>query len=235
MITYEANKFSERQPADQRGDCSLGNLLFFIAGTIGIAIKNDYDFGFPEWNNSKFFVNPLPKVKDQEFTKLDLGWGFNGYDVPNNVTLSGWMQTDKYFEHCADLIKHYFTLRDIANPIKDTILIHYRACIDEGTLIVPTLKDYYLKALEYLPKKEVVVVTDNINKAREVIGLDCKYISDTPIRDFYLLSHADYLVMSPSSFSWWASFLSGAVTVAPTRWYVTNDDKDLYCKKWIIV
>lgn len=235
MITYEKNKFSERQPADQRGDCSLGNLLFFIAGTIGIATKNGYDYGFPEWNNSKFFVNPLPKVNDQEFNKLDLGWGFNGFDIPNNVSLLGWMQTDKYFIHCTELIRHYFEMKELAEPIKDTILIHYRACIDEGTLIVPTLRDYYLKAISILPKKDIVVITDNINKAKEVIGLDCQYISDTPIKDFYLLAHADYLIMSPSSFSWWASFLSGAVTIAPLKWFTNIDDKDLYCKEWIIV
>ena len=233
MITYEATKFTERPVADQISDCSLGNLLFFIAGTIGIAIKNGYSFGFPEWNNSKFFVNPLPEVEDREFEKLDLGWGFNGFDVPDNVSLLGWMQTDKYFQHCADTIRHYFTMKELAEPIKDTILIHYRNCLDEGTLIVPALRDYYLKALTYLPKKEIVVITDNVEKAKEVIGLDCQYISDTPIKDFYLLSKADYLVMSPSSFSWWASWLSKAVTVAPSRWLVNIDEKDMYCKNWI--
>ena len=233
MITYEAHKFTERQVADQISDCSLGNLLFFIAGTIGIAMKNGYSFGFSEWNNSKFFVNPLPEVEDREFEKLDLGWGFNGFDVPDNISLLGWMQTDKYFAHCGNTIRHYFKMKELAEPIKNTILIHYRNCIDEGTLIVPALRDYYLKAITYLPEKEVVVITDNIDKAREVIGLDCEYISDTPIKDFYLLSKADYLVMSPSSFSWWASWLSKAVTVAPSRWFVNIDEKDLYCKNWI--
>jgi len=233
MITYEAHKFTERQVADQISDCSLGNLLFFIAGTIGIAMKNGYSFGFSEWNNSKFFVNPLPEVEDREFEKLDLGWGFNGFDVPDNISLLGWMQTDKYFQHCADTIRHYFAMKELTEPIKDTILIHYRNCLDEGTLIVPALRDYYLKALTYLPKKEMVVITDNAEKAKEVIGLDCQYISDTPIKDFYLLSKADYLVMSPSSFSWWGSWLSRAVTVAPPKWFVNHDETDLYCKEWI--
>jgi len=233
MITYEAYKFTERPVADDISDCSLGNLMFFIAGTIGIAIKNGYSYGFPEWNNAKFFVNMLPEVENREFRKVDLGWGFNGFDVSDNVSLLGWMQTDKYFVHCKNIIRYYLTMKDIAEPIKDKILIHYRNCLDEGTLIVPALRDYYLKALTYLPKKEVVVVTDNIKKAQEVIGLDCQYISDTPIKDFYLLSHADYLVMSPSSFSWWAAWLSRAITVAPPRWFTTHDETDLYCKEWI--
>lgn len=233
MITYRKYKFSERPKADQISDCSLGNLLFFIAGTIGIAEKNGYAYGYPEWNNSEFFVNPLPPLKNGEYKEVDLGWGFNGFDVPDNSSLLGWMQTEKYFEHCEDIIRYYFTMKELAEPIKDTILIHYRNCIDEGTLIVPALRDYYLKALTYLPKKEIVVITDNAEKAKEVIGLDCQYISDTPIKDFYLLSHADYLIMSPSSFSWWTSFLSKAITVAPPRWLVSNDEKDLYCKNWI--
>ena len=233
MITYEAGKFTERPVADQTGDCSLGNILFYIASTIGIAVKNGYSFGFPEWNNSKFFANPLPEVIKYDFPRLDVGWGFNGFNVLDNVSLLGYMQSEKYFEHCPNLIRYYLTLKDLAEPIKDTIFIHYRNCIDEGTLIYPATRDYYLKALTFLPKKEVVVITDNIEKARQVIGLDCRYISSTPIMDFYLLSHAHYLVMSPSSFSWWAAWLSQAVTVAPPRWFATLDEKDLYCKRWI--
>jgi len=237
MITYEEYKFTERITADQVGDCSLGNILFFIAGTIGIAVKNGYEYGFVEWNNSKFFVNHFPSLKEGDYRRVDIGWGFKGFDIPDNSSLLGWMQTDKYFTHCEDLIRHYFTLKDLAKPIRDTIIVHYRAFIDEGTLFVPLTRKYYLGALSLLPKKEIVVVTDNINRAKETLGLDVEYISNSPIEDFYLLTHCDYLIMSNSSFSWWGSWLSGAITIAPPAWlqpFVNQDCIDLYCKNWII-
>jgi len=237
MITYRKYKFSERPRADQITDCSLGNILFFIAGTIGIAVKNGYDYGFTEWNNSEFFVNPLPPLENGEYKEFDLGWGFKGFDVPDGSSLSGWMQTEKYFIHCEALVRHYFTLKDLADPIKDTIIVHYRAFIDEGTLFVPLTREYYLGALRMLPDKRIVVVTDNVNKAKETLGLNVEYISNSPIKDFYLLANSDYLIMSNSSFSWWGSWLSKAITVAPSSWlqpFVNQDCEDLYCKNWII-
>ena len=242
MITFRKRIFNEwtgRLRADQICDCSLGNMLFFIAGTIGIATKNDYSFGFPKWNNNEFFSNELPLRDDHDYTRLDIDWGFNGFDIPDGVSLFGWLQSDKYFEHCEDLVRYYLTPKVSVPPIKDTILIHYRA-YPRGldNIYIYLQREYYLKALAELPQKPVVVVTDNIARAQAVLGNDFEYISRTPIEDFALLASADYLVMSNSSFSWWGAWLSRAKTVAPNQWFnptLGQDQKDMYCKDWIKV
>jgi len=236
MITFNRSRFNERNRCDLVGDCGLGNILFYIAGTIGIATKNGYEYGFPEWNNSEFFVNPLPRLREEIlFDDISIPWGFNGFNIPDNSSIQGWMQTEKYFEHCKGLIRHYFKLKDIAKPYKNTIIIHYRAYEnkDRGSYAVPN-KGYFMSALFILPVKRVIVVTDNKSEATKVFGDDFEIISNTPIVDFYFLANADYLVMSPSSFSWWGAWLSQAMTVAPDRWFSDERDiSDMYCKDWI--
>ncbi len=240
MITFTNWEFNNHCSADMVGDSSLGNRLFMIAGTIGIAVKNGYEYGFPEWNNQRFFVNPLPILKDQEYKQIFLEWGFTGFDYPDNTSLYGYFQSEKYFEHCKELIRHYFTLKPICDPIKDTIIIHYRAYYEDllGSMFARLDRNYYWEAIKRLPDRPVVVITDNIEKARNCIKRDYQYISSTALNDFYILSNADYLIMSNSTFSWWGSWLSGALTITPSVWFAKShpeSSKDIYCSNWIMI
>jgi hypothetical protein len=224
------------------GDCGLGNLLFKIAGVIGIATKNGYSYGFDRWNKQDYFVNSLPETKlslpaykmPANFETFD--FGFVSFDVPDNIDLIGELASYKYFEHCEDVIRHYFTMKDLCEPYKDSIIMHYRDYTGwEGWAELD--RDYYLKALKKFPDRRVVVITNNIEKAKEIIKEDFDYISNEPIIDLYLGSHAKYLVMANSTFSWWWALLSGAKTVIPLNWYSGRfkdcPTKDLYCKKWL--
>jgi hypothetical protein len=240
MITFANWEFSNHVSADMSGDSSFGNRLFMIAGTIGIAVKNGYEYGFPPWNNGRFFVNPLPEKKDQEYKQIFLDWGFNGFDVPDNVSIYGYLQSEKYFIHCKDIIKHYFTLQRMCDPIKDAILIHFRAYHEslKDTLFTFLKREYFINAIAEFPKKRVVVVTDNIPRAKEVIGDEFEFISNSAINDFYLLTQADYLIMSNSSFSAMAAILAGCPTVAPKKWFARGHKesaKDIYCKNWKVI
>lgn len=242
MITTTRLQYSCNANTQKEMPFGFGNILFMVAGIIGVATKNGYSFGFNKWPNQDFFINPLPKIEKTlpvfnipaNFRGYDVG--FQGFDIPDNKNIYGYFGSEKYFEHCKELVRHYFTMKDIANPYKDCVLMHYRnynlpefAKLDQK---------YYSEALKHFPDKRVVVVTDNIEVAKRAIRLDCEYINNSPIVDFYLLAHADYLVMANSTFSWWGAWLSQAKTVAPKRWYDGNwkdcPTKDLYCKDWIL-
>jgi len=45
----------------------LGNQLFQIASTIGIAKSNGQEFGFPKWSYNFYFQNELPVEKLENF------------------------------------------------------------------------------------------------------------------------------------------------------------------------
>jgi hypothetical protein len=240
MITFRNEWFNNRQKADQRGDNTFGNILFFIASTIGIAVKNGYEYGFPEWNNSEYFPNKLPKVKPSDYSLIDIPEGdFWGFNVPDNSTIWGYMQSEKYFVHCSDLIRHYFTLNPICELFKDCILIHCRNYAPQylamGFTNMP--KEYYIEALKKMPDKRKIVITDNINEAYKTIGSGFEYSSNTPIEDFYLLCNAEHLIISNSTFSWWGAWLSNAFTVAPADWFpkLPISTKDIVPDRWIKV
>jgi hypothetical protein len=238
MITFRNEWFNNRPTADIRGDNTFGNILFFIASTIGIAIKNGYDYGFPEWNNSKYFPNKLPKLVPGNYVPVDIPEGdFYGFNISDNSSIWGYMQSEKYFIHCEDIIRHYFMMNKICEPFRDCVLIHCRNYASQylamGFNSRP--KEYYTEALKKLPDKRKIVITDNIEKAYKIIGSGFEYCSTTPIQDFYLLSNAEYLVIGDSTFGWWGAWLSKAITVAPKKWLpglpiATND---VVPDKWI--
>lgn len=226
----------------------IGNTMFMIASTIGIAEMNGYRYGFDNFLSAQYFENPLPKTSNKRFSKIYIpknykgaDLGFYGWDIPDNSDIVGYMGSWKYFDHCRDLIRHYFTFKKLCEPIKDAILISYRDYDREGASPVFRRLDYkyFQDALAILPSKPVYVISDNPARAKEVIREEFTYIQNSPIVDLYLLSNADYLIMSPSTFSWWGAYLSGAVTIAPHPWFVgewsdcpINFNDDLYLKQW---
>ena len=241
MITFRNEWFSNRPKADQKGDVTFGNILFFIAGTIGIAMKNGYAYGFPYWHNSEYFVNPLPPVVPGNYQNVEIPEGnFLGFDIPDNSSIWGYMQSDKYFAHCEDLIRHYFTLKDFGeNPYKDCVLIHCRNYAPEHLAIGFTnmSREYYMAALKHFPDRKVVVITDNIENARNIIKEDFEYVSNSPILDFWTLTKAEYIIGSNSTFSWWCAWLSRAKAVFPLYWHpgLPIGTADINCKYWITI
>ena len=244
MITN--SHINYRPKAGSKCDSSLGNMLFKIAGTIGIATMNGYSYGFPKWCNQEYFINNLPVyegfLKAQRLPRTYDGFdfGFTGFNYRDNIDLMGEFGTWKYWHHCEGLIRHYFTLKPQCKVYKNTILIHYRDYIGGGhTSWAKMSKKYYRDALKLMPERNIIVVTDNIDAAYDAIGLDVQYTSNTPIIDFYILANADYLIMANSSFSWWAAFLSGARTIAPKNWYADKlkdaPTNEMYYPTWTII
>lgn len=243
MITAIPHNFFT--PADANIDCSLGNVLFTMAGIIGVGQKNNYAWGFYPWPNQKYFEHPVPVIKNRlklgsfqnpiNYKGFDVG--FRGFDIPDNMQVRGYFGSEKYFEHCKDTIRFFFKMKTLCRTYDDAIIVHCRnynlpEMFDLG-------RDYYLPAIKRFPDKRVVVVTDNIEKAKKKIGEDFEYISTSPILDFYIMTKAKYLIMSNSTFSWWGAWLSKAETIAPNNWYAGDfidcPKQDLYCKEWTIL
>jgi hypothetical protein len=240
MITSVPHNYFNK--ADSPKDCSLGNIMFVIAGIIGVATKNNYKWGFQPWVNQQYFVNPLPEVKElpagrhqlpQNYQGFDVG--FHGFDIPDNVVINGYFGSERYWAHCEDKVRHYLTMKDIAEPYEDYIVIHYRHYNLEAWYKLNF--HYYHAAIKHFPKKKIVVVTDNIEAAKKAVALDCEYVSNSPIVDFYLMSHTKYFIMANSSLSYMAAYFSKAKTVAPENWYAGSfhncPKEENYCKGWI--
>ena len=213
----------------------LGNAMFQIASTIGIATKKGYEYSFPHWMNHdakerfqsvedihvyRFFENRLP-LYDQDLPILPdhfVHFGFHGFDIPDNVSLSGHMQSELYFEHCADIVRHYFKMKAEYSPINYTA-VHVR-CGDYGSDYHPICtKEYYQAAREKV-KGPYMLFSDDPAKALEIFGHECKVFEGDTMDTLKMMKACKAHIIANSTFSWWGAWLSGSSeVVAPARWF----------------
>lgn len=238
----------------------FGNQLFTIAGTIGIAIKNGQQFGFPNWKNydnalfgddvtdfEQIFVNPLPRIPDgRQWQHIPYFWGYKEINLSNgDWNIHAHLQSPKFFEHCIDTVRHYFTLNNEPEQ-QDYCAIHFRAgdYIDDPNAYHPRQStEYYLEAIQRMPKgTKYIVLSDDLEAAKQRLnGLDALYLSGNYIDDFRLMKKCKHFIIANSSFSAMAALLAdhpGKIVVAPKRWFgphVDLETKDIYHQNWIVI
>ena len=251
----------------------LGNQMFQIASTIGIADRNGYDYAFPEWKNydhlerfgttedidvQKYFVNRLPIYNGPSLQDQFVHWGYWPVRLSgSNVSITGHMQSEKYFLHCQHIIRHYFKMVD-EYPDNDRCAIHVRLG-DYDDNYHPRLKmDYYEHAMNIMqPGTIFIVFSDEINKAKEmfpetfggipiqfVVGKGStneRWVQSDYIDDFKLMKSCKHFIIGNSTYSWWPAWLSnqqGKQVIAPSNWFgqiAGLSSKDLYCNGWKVI
>lgn len=230
----------------------FANGMFQIAGTIGVAIANGYKFAFPEWKNydhrdrfgitedievQKYFVNPLPVGEDLErFPEQWVHWGFHGLSFRDNISLNGHFQSPKYFNHCIDLVRHYFTMKDEPEQ-NDYVAIHYRAgdYIDDPNAYHPRCsKEYYEKAMASFPNGKFILFSDDAEYFANMMGDRYTYFvyAFDYIESFKKMKRCKSFITANSSYSLMAAILGNhpeKKIVCPSRWFgpvagITGDD-----------
>ena len=229
----------------------LGNQMFQYAALRGVAAKHGYEFIIPdsnfedEWNTHQLFeAFTLPNLKNK-------GYISSGYykeedkqshifsqeyvdNCPDNVSLYGFFQTEKYFENIADSIREDFTFKEeILNPCKEefdfteAISLHVRrGDYVKKSYYHPTCPlEYYEEALKQFDSNiPVIIFSDDVNwcKQQKIFSTDRFMTSDTGwnLIDLCLMSMCSHHIIANSSFSWWGAWLSGSDNViAPKTWY----------------
>jgi len=82
-------------------------------------------------------------------------------------------------------------------------------------------KDYFEKGIKLIQKKygkkSVYVFSDDIPWCRE--NFPYPVIDKPDYLVWEILRGCKYKVISNSTFSWWAAYVSDGITVAPSRWF----------------
>jgi hypothetical protein len=233
----------------------FGNQIFQIAATIGAAEKHGYSYGFPEWSYQKYFKNPLPKGGIwPEGNYYEPNFHYNEINILDNTNLSGFFQSEKYFKHCQEKIRHYFEFeQDLVEKIKDRFsyilkeeicAIHVRRgdyVTNPNHLALPY--EYYIRAIKHIPNGvKLLVFTDDIPYCNKIFSDGFHIIeNNSDIEDFILMSLCNHFIIANSSFSWWAAWLSkgSGKRIAPHKWFGPglkhHSTKDLIPDNWIIV
>jgi len=252
----------------------LGNQMFQYTALRGLSQKHGYEYCLPPREvvatrdinvvNSDTTLFETFKIPDaprcvSNFPKamesthgLDLNLWNN---CPDNVSLYGYFQTEKYFKHIEDEIRESFIFVDeIAEPTEDkfkssfgseeVIAVHVR----RGDYLlndahIKQTPEYYERGLSILPENiPVLIFSDGIDwcKDQEVFTGERFFFSEdnnTSV-DLCLQSLCTYHIIGNSSFSWWGSWLAKSKkTIAPKEWFGGDykDDYDLYLDGWVVL
>jgi hypothetical protein len=235
----------------------LGNQLFQIASTIGIAKKNNLDYGFFDWEYNEFLKNKLPNFQGEIQKKVVYdNFSFHDIILDENTDLFGYLQSYKFFNNVE--INEIFELKNIYTEIlnkydfENSVSIHVRRTdylsnfhiYEKLTLI------YYKKALDYLNSlnmkiSKIYIFSDDIEWCKVNFNfLENKiFVQDNiDIIDLFLMSRCENNIICNSTFSWWAAFLNknkSKKIICPKLWYVKNNEiknfvyDDLIPMDWI--
>ena len=231
-----------------------GYELDSVFGIVGDVASNqeslefgDIKRGFLSRARRKFVYLKKTHYKEKKFS-----YNREVFEI-DNVYLSGYWQTEKYFCEIENKIKSAFVFkRDIgeynASIIrkmreKESVSIHIRRGDYEGE--TKTSKkhgricdlDYYEKAIRFMKlrvgKSDFYVFSDEPNWVRENLKIENAVYVDwntgkNSYLDMQLMSNCRHNIIANSSFSWWGAWLNDnteKIVVAPGKWF--NSDEDI--------
>jgi hypothetical protein len=250
----------------------LGNQMFQYAALRGLAAKHGYDYCLPPQeclgkldhncansdctifdcfelpDASRLLLN-VQTIEESCFELDDFLWN----SCPDNITLQGYFQTEKYFKHIESDIRSAFTFKESIRDLTtqcirenfnntELISIHIRRGDYLNFTHHPVLDmNYYQNALEQLPQLPVLIFSDDVGwcKQQKLFSGDRFHISDnnSTAYDLCLQSYCSYHVIANSSFSWWGAWLAKSKKViAPRNWFgppLKHNTNDLYCEGWL--
>lgn len=222
MITYS------KLGHPRRGN--LGNQLFQIASTIGLADRHGHDYAFPAWAHNHQLRTPLPVFQGGPTgARVVLERHFHhdpeGIDGPGDVDVDGWRQSLRYWAHCeprvrAALAFHPDVLSGLRKRFKTalsrpTIAISVRRgdFVDNPNYAQLPARYYVLALLERFPDwrdHNVLLFSDDLPYCRiHFEGLPNVHFADglDAVGQLALMSLCRHFIVSNSTFSWWGAYL----------------------------
>ncbi len=135
------------------------------------------------------------------------------------VSVRGFFERAEFYENHLDLLHHLFYQPEA--KCGDSTIFHIRGTdfLTDGQFKDVPAK-YYETAINLLGVPKVIVLTDDIPYAKYLLAdtsVVAEYKTNDPKTDFLMMRSAKNLVISNSTFAWWAAWLSGANVIQPKR------------------
>lgn len=175
-----------------------------------------------------------------------------------NILIRGWFESEKYFLNMEQILRKEFLPKksctdiELARKLKENESIC--VTIRRGNFTEPQLQheflvcgiSFYQHAIEYMKKKYpdalFYICSDDIQWCKDELELDGNIIFE-PDNDvsqkLYLMSLCKHFIISNSTFSWWAQYLSNnptKIVIAPNVWRNTElKPIDIFSDDWILM
>lgn len=236
----------------------FANMLFQVAGVIGIGRKNNLNPVFRKLQNLdhkerfgstddievwKYFKHSLPALPERkQYKDYPVQWGYHNISLgAGDWNVSGHFQSRKYFNHCLDEVRYYMEMIN-EPPKNDLCAIHIRLSDYDGGYHPRLGMEYYEPAMrEFGSKQKFLVFSDDIASCRAMFGGRVQYSEGNDyIFDFRLMKSCSSFIIGNSSYSAMAAILADAERViAPNPWfgpkYTNITGADIYCPEWKII
>jgi hypothetical protein len=186
-------------------------------------------------------------------------------EVPDDVYLDGYWQTEKYFRDIEEILRRELTLREEPDTVNQEIAERIRSVpavslhVRRGDYVSdPTTRqfhgscsiEYYNQAIarivESLDDPSFFIFSDDLPWAKENLNIpgEKTFIAhngpEKEYCDLWLMSLCRHHIIANSSFSWWGAWLSqspGQQVIAPKRWALSEslDTRDIVPDTWITI
>lgn len=174
----------------------------------------------------------------------------------NNILLHGYYQSEKFFEKYKDIILKELTpkeaildhnikrLHDIENSESVCVSLRLGEDYTNNVMYNVCTKDYFKNAIELIKKRVAnpvfYIFSDVTEGLSDFFDDNDKMIIETGNDPDYeklrIMSSCKHFIISNSSFSWWAQYMSdnkNKIVVSPDKWYNNGVSTDIMMDEWI--
>jgi hypothetical protein len=244
----------------------LGNQLFQWAYGQAL-ISRGYEVNFNrnslveythrEYSLGEYFDLPNCPVIDNFMTEKCMKFDPAFLAPPENTTVVGYFQTEKYFENLATQIRYGFNfhwmkkrLTGVAAEISkeiyqsNSVFLHVRRQDYVGLQHfhgMPTI-EYYYEALKEIQSKhhdtKAFLFTDDYWWCAERFPDNVRIVTGTSkYDDLRLMASCKHAILANSSFSWWSCWLGdnqlGRTVISPKRWFSADVENEIAPERWM--
>lgn len=197
---------------------TLGNNLWQYSVSRIIAEKyklklNCYSIpGFPrtfEIVNGNEYSNPVFEIQGHYF---DL----NSLPFNSKIEMNGYVQRYEYIQPFKNKVKKWFQI-DTKSPIQlnsDDFVISIRRGWNGYPVSLCPSQEFFLSIFKNINYKRIILCTDSFDDPffEFLNSLDVEIIKAqySPLEQFAVIQSANKILLTPSTYCWWASFLSKA-------------------------
>ena len=223
----------------------LGNQLFTIASLIGIALRNGYTPRIPKgWQYRDRFNIPdeyFGDLQPSTHTIKEVHYTFTDFIVVGDVvSISGYLQSPKYWHGYEELIRQYLTPKGCKPGSIEGVAIHYRRTDYVGNQNYYQLPmRYYLNTYNWsFPNMPIMAFSDDHAFIKLHHSGHCQH-SEDPILELSNMAEYKAHITANSTFSWWGAYLSGGQVVRPEEWFAgplkdSCSVVDLFPEEWSV-
>jgi len=179
----------------------------------------------------------------------------NFFNLPDNIYLDGYFQSEKYFLNIAHIIRNEFTVKNemsdknkkITEMMQNVSSVNLH--IRRGDYVSDAKAnqkhgvcslDYYHSCIEHIGKKikdpHFFVFSNDITWSRNNLKINCNDVTyvdynkpNEAYEDLRLMSFCKHHITANSTFSWWGAWLAfykDKMVFVPKKWFAKEKDTE---------